>query len=77
MGAGETVTTNYFYFLKNLTQMVKGPSSKTAVTMHKNMVIILSSPHNSGKITRIIIPVKFNLGFLLGLYDFKKLLFQI
>lgn len=58
-------------------KMVKGPSSKTAVTMPKNMVIISSSTYNSGKITRIIIPVKFNLGFLLGLSDFKKLLFQI
>lgn len=57
-------------------KMVKDPSSKTAVTMHKNMVIISSRPHNSGKITRIIIPVKFNLRFLLSYMILKSYFFK-
>lgn len=77
MGGGNHDNQLILLSLVSNSKMVKGPSSKTAVTMHKNMVIISTSTYNSGKITRIIMPVKFNLGFLLGLYDFKKLLFQI
>lgn len=74
-GVGGTMTTILLSLVSN-SKMAKGPSSKTAVTMHKNMVIISSKPHNSGKITRIIIPVKLNLRFLLGYMILKSYFFK-
>lgn len=56
--------------------MVKVPSNNAAVTVHKNMVIISSGPHNSGEIKRIIIPVKFNLRLLLGNIILKSYFFK-
>lgn len=42
--------------------MVKVPSNNAAGTVHKNMVIISSGPHNSGEIKRIIIQPKASAG---------------
>ena len=57
-------------------KMVKVPNNNAAVTVHKNMVIISYGPHNSGKITRIITPVNFNLRFLLGSMILKSYFFK-
>ena len=57
-------------------KMVKVPNNNAAVTVHKNMVIISSGPYNSGEITRIITPVKFNLRLLLSNIILKSYFFK-
>lgn len=57
--------------------MVKVPSNNAAVTVHKNMVIISSSSHNSEKINcKDDYTCKIQCASV-GQYNFKELPFQI